>query len=292
MLTGSMVAIVTPFTPQGNIDYSLLGELIEFHIQEGTDAVVAVGTTGESTTLTHDEHIDVVRATVEFAAGRTKVVAGNGSNATAEAVFLTEQMAPLGVDGFLNVVPYYNKPSVKGLVEHYKAIAQVSDIPQLVYNVPSRTSYDAIPEVVAELAQIPHIVGIKEATGDVSRVKALRRLCGDDFILLSGDDGTSCEFLLEGGQGVISVTANLLPKLIKQMVDAAIQGQSELAKELDQKMRIMHETLFVESNPIPVKWAMARLGWISEVYRLPLCSPEPENKRIIEQAMLDVGLLK
>lgn len=291
MLTGSMVALVTPFTPQGNVDYALLAELIEFHIQQGTDAIVSVGTTGESTTLTHDEHVDVVRATVEVVAGRIKVVAGNGSNATAEAVQLTERIAPLGIDGFLNVSPYYNKPSPKGLYEHYSHIAAASDLPQLLYNVPGRTCSDLLPEIVAELAQIPNIVGIKEASGDVSRVQKIKELCGRDFIQLSGDDPTACEFMLAGGHGVISVTANIMPKLMKQLVDAACRGEREAAEAADAQMRIIHDILFIEANPIPVKWAMARLGWLAEVYRLPLCSPELASKKVIEQALEAAGLL-
>lgn len=292
MLTGSMVALVTPFTKQGNVDYNLLAELVELHVKQGTDAIVAVGTTGESPTLSHDEHVDVVRATVELADGRIKVIAGNGSNATAECVQLTERMANLGVDGFLNVTPYYNKPSRSGLLAHYKAAAEASDIPQLLYNVPGRTCCDLSTEMVAELAQLPNIVGIKEATGDVSRVKAIKQACGNDFIVLSGDDPTACEFLLQGGDGVISVTANLAPKAIKALVDVARQGDREKALAIDAPLRELHDKLFVEANPIPVKWAMARLGWINEFYRLPLTSPELESQKVIEAALINAGLLK
>ena len=292
MLTGSMVALVTPFTKQGNVDYDLLAELVELHVQQGTDAIVAVGTTGESPTLSHDEHVEVVGATVELAAGRIKVVAGNGSNATAECVQLTERMANIGVDGFLNVTPYYNKPSRSGLLAHYRAAAEASDIPQLLYNVPGRTNCDLSMALVAELATIPNIIGIKEATGDVSRVKALRQACGDDFVLLSGDDPTACEFLLAGGDGVISVTANLAPKAIKALVDVARQGDRDTAMAIDAPLRELHEKLFIEANPIPVKWAMARLGWIGEFYRLPLTSPELESQKVIETALINAGLLK
>lgn len=292
MLTGSMVALVTPFTKQGNVDYNLLAELVELHIKQGTDAIVAVGTTGESPTLTHDEHVDVIRATVEIAAGRIKVIAGNGSNATAECVQLTERMANIGVDGLLNVTPYYNKPSRSGLLAHYKAAAEASDIPQILYNVPGRTCCDLSTDLVAELAQIPNIVGIKEATGDVSRVHAIKKACGPDFVLLSGDDPTACEFLLQGGDGVISVTANLAPKAIKALVDAARRGDREQAEAIDVPLRELHDKLFIESNPIPVKWAMARLGWINEFYRLPLTSPELESQKAIEAALQNAGLLK
>lgn len=292
MLTGSMVALVTPFTTHGNVDYNVLAELVELHIQQGTDAIVSVGTTGESPTLSHDEHVDVVRATVEIAAGRIKVIAGNGSNATAESVQLTERIAPLGVDGFLNVTPYYNKPGRNGLLAHYRAVAEASDVPQILYNVPGRTCCDLSTDLVAELAQIPGIVGIKEATGDVSRVKALKAACGEDFILLSGDDPTACEFLLQGGHGVISVTANLAPKAIKALVDTACRGEREQAEAIDEPLRELHDKLFIEANPIPVKWAMARLGWINEFYRLPLTSPELDSQKAIETALQRAGLLK
>lgn len=284
--------MVTPFTKHGNVDYSLLAELIELHIKQGTDAIVAVGTTGESPTLSHDEHVDVVRATVEIANKRIKVVAGNGSNATAECVQLTERMANLGVDGFLNVTPYYNKPSRAGLIAHYTAAAQASDVPQILYNVPGRTCCDLSTEMVAELAKIPNVVGIKEATGDVSRVKKLKDACGPDFILLSGDDPTACEFLLQGGDGVISVTANLAPKAIKTLVDVARRGDREQAEAIDAPLRGLHDKLFIEANPIPVKWAMARLGWINEFYRLPLTSPELASQNAIETALKNAGLLK
>ncbi|RTE87037.1 MULTISPECIES: 4-hydroxy-tetrahydrodipicolinate synthase [Gammaproteobacteria] len=291
MLTGSMVALVTPFTSQGNVDYSLLAKLVEFHIQEGTDAIVSVGTTGESTTLSHDEHVDVVKATVEVADKRIKVVAGNGSNSTSEAVQLTERIAPLGVDGFLNVTPYYNKPPKQGLIGHFSACAEASDVPQILYNVPGRTCCDIQPEVVAELAQIQNVVGIKEATGEVDRVAKIRDLCGPDFIQLSGDDPTAAEFLLAGGHGVISVTANITPKLMKELVDTARRGESEAAHAIDAKMRALHDALFIEANPIPVKWAMARLGWVEGNYRLPLVSPELESQKVIEEALKQAGLV-
>lgn len=291
MLTGSMVALVTPFTSNGNIDYKLLAELVEFHIQYGTDAIVSVGTTGESPTLSHDEHVDVVRATVEVADGRIKVIAGNGSNATQEGIQLTERMAVLGVDGFLNVTPYYNRPSHRGILEHYRLVSEASDLPQLLYNVPGRTGCDITPEIVAELAQFKNIVGIKEATGEVSRVAELKKLCGNDFLLLSGDDPTAKAFMLAGGHGVISVTANLMPQTMKRMIDAASRGEVEEANALDAKLSALHDALFIESNPIPVKWAMARLGWIQANYRLPLVLPELASQKVIEQALIAAGQL-
>ena len=263
MLKGSIVALVTPFTKYGNVDYSELEFLVEQHIKAGTDAIVAVGTTGESTTLTHEEHINVVNAVVELSAGRISVIAGNGSNSTSEAVQLTKKMTQAGVDGFLNVTPYYNKPSMAGLMAHFEACADVTDKPQILYNVPGRTCLDMTPDIIEKLAQIPDVVGVKEATGDVSRVAELKKRCGDDFILLSGDDPTSREFMLAGGHGVISVTANIVPQQIKAMVDAAVKGDTETANKLDEQLAPLHEMLFIESNPIPVKRALALMGWCS-----------------------------
>lgn len=291
MLTGSIVALVTPFTQQGNVDFNALEALVNWHCEAGTDAIVAMGTTGESATMSHDEHIMVVSAVAELAAGRIAVIAGNGSNATAEAVHLTERMASLPIQGFLNVNPYYNKPSQRGLIAHYKACAEASDLPQLLYNVPGRTAADVLPEQIAELAQIPNIVGIKEATGDVSRVAKLKQLCGDDFILLSGDDGTGCEFMLQGGHGVISVTANIMPAQMKAMVRAATSGDASTAKAIDVQMAAIHEAMFVQSNPIPVKWALALMGKLEANYRLPMTEPELLQQQHIEQALKQAELI-
>ena len=291
MLKGSIVALVTPFTKYGNIDYSELEFLVNRHCEAGTDAIVAVGTTGESTTLSHEEHIDVVSAMVELADGRISVIGGNGSNSTSEAVQLTEKMSHLGVDGFLNVTPYYNKPSLAGLVAHYEACAEASDKPQILYNVPGRTALDMTPDMIEALAKIDNIVGVKEATGDVSRVKALRQRCGDDFILLSGDDPTSREFMLAGGDGVISVTANVVPAQIKALVNAATAGDRAQAEQIDNAIEALHQVLFVESNPIPVKWALALMGWCSANYRLPLTPPEAHNQEKIEAVLADLDLL-
>ncbi|EKE86865.1 4-hydroxy-tetrahydrodipicolinate synthase [Idiomarina xiamenensis] len=291
MLTGSIVALVTPFTRQGNVDYSELEALVNWHVESGTDAIVAVGTTGESTTLTHDEHIDVVRAIAEIADSRIGVIAGNGSNSTAEAVHLTERMAHLNIDGFLNVTPYYNKPSRQGIIAHYQACASASDKPQILYNVPGRTCCDMQPSLVAELAQIDGVVGIKEASGEVSRVSELRQRCGAEFILLSGDDPTATDFMLAGGQGVISVTANVVPAQMKQLVDLAVAGQGDAAQQLDKTLQRLNQMLFIESNPIPVKWALALLGRLQANYRLPLTAPELASQKVIEQALIDAKLL-
>lgn len=291
MLTGSIVALVTPFTHQGNVDFNALEELVNWHCKAGTDAIVAMGTTGESATMSHEEHIMVVAAVAEIADGRISVIAGNGSNATAEAVMLTERMSSLPIQGFLNVNPYYNKPSQRGLLAHYKACAEASELPQLLYNVPGRTASDILPEQVAELAQIPNIVGIKEATGDVARVELLRKLCGDDFILLSGDDPTGCEFMLLGGHGVISVTANVVPEKMKAMVVAATAGDAATAKAIDAEMVSIHEAMFVQSNPIPVKWALAQMGKLEANYRLPMTEPELPQQQHIEQTLKQAGLI-
>ncbi|RUO40883.1 4-hydroxy-tetrahydrodipicolinate synthase [Pseudidiomarina aestuarii] len=291
MLTGSIVALVTPFTDKGNVDYTQLHELVDWHVAEGTDAIVAMGTTGESATMSHQEHVQVVSAITELAAGRIAVIAGNGSNATAEAVYLTEQMNHLPLAGFLNVNPYYNKPSLRGLIEHYKACTEASDKPQLLYNVPGRTAADVTPDFVAELASIPNIVGIKEATGDLSRVEQLRRVCGPDFILLSGDDPTGCEFMLRGGQGVISVTANVAPRKMKAMVDAARAGEQAIATALDAELAALHEAMFVQANPIPVKWALSLMGKMQPNYRLPMTPPELPEQQHIEDTLKQAGIL-
>jgi len=291
MLKGSIVALVTPFTRQGNIDYSELEALVNWHCEAGTDGIVAMGTTGESATLSHDEHVAVVNAVAELADGRVSVIAGNGSNSTAESVYLTERMGQLPIAGFLNVNPYYNKPSPRGLVAHYSACAEASDKPQLLYNVPGRTCYDILPEQVAALAEIENIVGIKEATGDCDRVAQLRKLCGPDFIILSGDDPSARQFMLEGGDGVISVTANVAPAEMKAMVDAARALDSGLAESLDAKLAALHKAMFLESNPIPVKWALALMGRLQAFYRLPLTEPELVNQQAIEQTLKEAGFI-
>lgn len=291
MLKGSIVALVTPFTRQGNIDYSELEALVNWHCDSGTDAIVAMGTTGESATLSHDEHVAVVNAVAELADGRVSVIAGNGSNSTAESVYLTERMGQLPIAGFLNVNPYYNKPSPQGLIAHYTACAEASDKPQLLYNVPGRTCYDILPEQVAQLAEIDNIVGIKEATGDCQRVAQLKQLCGPDFIILSGDDPSACEFMLQGGDGVISVTANVAPAEMKAMVDAARAHDHELASALDAKLAALHHAMFLESNPIPVKWALALMGRLQAFYRLPLTEPELVNQQAIEQTLKEAGFI-
>lgn len=255
----------------GTVDYAGLESLIEFHIQQGTDAIVSVGTTGESATLPVPEHVDVVAQTVKFAAGRIPIIAGNGGNATAEAIEITKMLSKIGVDAMLGVTPYYNKPTQNGLIAHYKAVAQCTDIPQILYNVPSRTAVDLLPETIAQLCDVPNIIGVKEATGDLMRVSSLRTLCGNDFKLYSGDDATGCEFLLLGGNGIISVTNNIAPKAFKAMCQAALQGNAELARSIEAPLRDLYSDLFCEANPIPVKWAAYKMGLIkNNTIRLPL----------------------
>jgi 4-hydroxy-tetrahydrodipicolinate synthase len=291
MLTGSIVALVTPFTSQGNVDFTHLEGLVNWHVEQGTDAIVAMGTTGESATMSHDEHVMVVSAISELAAGRIDVIAGNGSNSTSEAVHLTERMTHLPLAGFLNVNPYYNNPSQRGLMAHYRACCDASDLPQLLYNVPSRTGADLQPEQVAELATLPNIVGIKEATGDLTRVAKLRELCGDEFILLSGDDPSGCKFMLQGGHGVISVTANVMPAVMKKMVSAAVAGDADQAYAYDQQIASVHAAMFVQANPIPVKWALSLMDKLQPYYRLPMTEPELAQQHHIEQTLKQAGLI-
>src|SRR5690554_3177787 len=270
MIQGSIVALVTPMKRDGSLDDESLSRLIEFHIEQGTDAIVAVGTTGESATLDEEEHCRVIQFVVEKVAGRVPVIAGTGANSTTEAINLTVRAKDAGADACLLVTPYYNKPTQEGLYRHYKAVAEAVNIPQILYNVPGRTACDMLPATVARLAQIPNIVGIKEATGNLDRAKEIMRLCGPDFLLYSGDDATACEFCLIGGKGVISVTANVAPKLMHDMCAAAIAGDAEAARAIDAKLAALHRDLFIESNPIPVKWAVCELGLIESGIRLPL----------------------
>jgi 4-hydroxy-tetrahydrodipicolinate synthase len=270
MIQGSIVALVTPMDESGAVDKGSLKKLVEYHIEQGTDAIVAVGTTGESATLDEDEHCEVIKLVVDYAGGRIPVIAGTGANATTEAITLTRRAQEAGADACLLVTPYYNKPTQEGLYLHHKAIAEAVDIPQILYNVPGRTACDMLPETVGRLSHIRNIVGVKEATGDLSRVKKIRDLTGDDFALYSGDDATSREFCLLGGNGTITVTGNVAPKLVHEMIMAAIKGDSETASVIDAKLAGLHKNLFIQSNPIPVKWAVAEMGLMGKGIRLPL----------------------
>lgn len=292
MFTGSYVALVTPMHDNGKIDYEALHALVEFHIQAGTHGIVSVGTTGESATLPFDEHIEVVKQTVAAAAGRTKVIAGSGANSTDEAIFLSEQMAGLGVDGFLSVVPYYNKPQQKGMIAHFNAIADATDIPVILYNVPGRTVADMLPETVAELAKHKNIVGLKDATGSIERLKATQALVDKDFVLLSGDDGTSAEFLCEGGHGVISVTANIVPKAIAQMCEAALAGDYARCNAINASIEKLHSALFIEPNPVMPKWALFKMGMMKSPFlRLPMVLPELTSQKSIEELLVEYAII-
>lgn len=270
MIQGSIVALVTPMDEQGAVDKVSLRRLVEFHIAQGTDALVAVGTTGESATLDEAEHCDVIKTVVEYVAGRIPVIAGTGANSTTEAISLSQSAKAVGADACLLVTPYYNKPTQEGLYLHHKAIAEAVDIPQILYNVPGRTGCDMLPATIGRLSVIPNIVGVKEATGDLSRVQQIRAVCPEDFALYTGDDASSCEFCLMGGQGSITVTGNVAPRLVHEMIKAAMAGDRATAEALDAKLTGLHKYLFIESNPIPVKWAVAKLGLIGTGIRLPL----------------------
>ncbi|MDN4504193.1 4-hydroxy-tetrahydrodipicolinate synthase [Alteromonadaceae bacterium BrNp21-10] len=293
MFTGSIVALITPMTENGEIDYPSLKKLVDFHVDAGTDGIVAVGTTGESATLPAQEHIKVVQEIINFAEGRIPVIAGTGANSTSEAIELNDAIAPLGVDGFLSVVPYYNKPQQGGLVKHFQAIADNTDVPILLYNVPGRTVTDMLPAAVAELSLHKNIVGIKEATGNMQRLIDIKKLVADDFVLLSGDDETAFEFVRLGGHGVISVTANIEPARMAKMIQLTREGQIEAGREIDLILNPLHTGLFIEPNPVLPKWALYRMGLIQSDYlRLPLIQAELANQKTIEQVMIDIGTIK
>ena len=291
MIQGSIVALVTPMEEDGALDAASLKELVEFHIERGTDAIVAVGTTGESATLDEDEHCQVIRLVVEQAAGRVPVIAGTGANSTTEAITLTRCAKDAGADACLLVTPYYNKPTQEGLYLHHRAIAEAVDIPQILYNVPGRTACDMLPPTVARLSQIPNIIGIKEATGNLERLKDILRLARPGFLLFSGDDATACEFCLLGGNGVISVTANVAPRLMHQMCAAALAGDRAAAAALDVKLAGLHRNLFIESNPIPVKWAVHEIGLIKKGIRLPLTWLSESCRQAVAGAMHQAEVL-
>ena len=285
MIQGSIVALVTPMYENGAIDKESLKKLVEYHIAQGTDALVAVGTSGESATLDEDEHIDVIKSVVDYTNGRIPVIAGTGANSTTEAIALTRKAKQAGADACLIVTPYYNKPTQEGLYLHYKALAEAVEIPQILYNVPGRTACDLLPETVGRLSHIANIVGIKEATGDLSRVKIIRDLTGPDFAIYTGDDATSREFCLLGGNGTITVTGNVAPRLVHEMIIAAMAGDKETALAIDNKLAALHENLFIQSNPIPVKWALAEMGLIGKGIRLPLTWLTEECFDVVKDAM-------
>ncbi|HEX6928077.1 MAG TPA: 4-hydroxy-tetrahydrodipicolinate synthase [Gammaproteobacteria bacterium] len=290
MFKGSMVALVTPMSEAGVIDDDSLAALIEWHVASGTSAIVAAGTTGESPTLETGEHIRFLARVVELAGGRIPVVAGTGSNSTAQTISLTSKAAELGVDACLLVVPYYNRPEQEGLYRHYRAVAEAVTLPIILYNVPGRTVADLLPETVERLAVFSNIIGIKEATGKLERLHEIRERCGPDFMLYSGDDATAREFMLAGGDGVISVTANVDPAGMAAMCRAAMAGDRRVAESADRPLAALHTRLFVEANPIPVKWALHAMGRIPPGIRLPLTPLASRNENSVREALAAAGI--
>lgn len=290
MLQGSLVAIATPMHEDGGLDLSALRSLIDFHIDQGTDGIVIVGTTGESPTVDFDEHCLLMRTAVEHVAGRIPVIAGTGANATREAIELTKQAKTLGADACLLVAPYYNKPTQEGLYQHFRAVAEAVDIPQILYNVPGRTACDIANDTTLRLAQIPNIVGIKDATGHVERGTDLLLRAPEDFAIYSGDDASCMSLMLLGGHGVISVTANVAPKLMHEMCVAAMAGDAKQARAINAKLFALHQKLFVEANPIPVKWVLQEMGLIGAGIRLPLVPLSPQHHDILRNAMKSASI--
>lgn len=286
MFRGSYVALITPMTETGQVDYASLRTLVDYQLQNGTDGLVIMGTTGEAATIPFTEQLEVLQAVIEQVAGRCQILAGNGSNSTAEAVAKTEALNAFAIDGFLTVTPYYNKPTQQGMVAHFKAVAAATTKPVLLYNVPGRTGVDLLASTVAELSQVTNIVGIKEATGSMERLAQLKASCSADFDLLSGDDASAKDFILQGGHGVISVTTNVAPAGMTAMIAAARNGDVVQADVVDASLQALHRDLFIESNPIPTKWALKRMGLIvSDFARLPLTLLEPNHQGVIEQAL-------
>lgn len=290
-LTGSMVALITPMFANGSIDFDALGSLVEFHISSGTKAIISMGTTGESATLNHAEHVEVMRKTVEFSNGRIPVIAGTGANSTTEAITLTQAAKDIGADACLLVTPYYNKPTQEGLYQHYKAIAKAVDIDQILYNVPGRTAVDLLPETVVRLSIINNIIGVKDATGDLTVAQTLIDSCPEDFLLYSGDDATAIDFILMGGHGGISVSANVVPEALSQAYQAAFEDNKATATLINQPLEDLHQSLFIESNPIPVKWAMHKMGKCGSGIRLPLTKLSQQARVTLEQDLSNLGVI-
>lgn len=291
MFQGSMVALVTPMRADGSIDIPALRRLIDFHLENGTSAIIAVGTTGESATVTVEEHCEIIRESVKHVRGRVPVIAGTGANSTAEAIELTRYAREARADAALLVTPYYNKPTQEGLYLHYKAIAEAVPMPQILYNVPGRTACDLLPETVARLAPVNNIVGIKEATAQVDRARQIRQACGDAIEVYSGDDATALDLMLAGAKGVISVTANVAPRAMAELCAAALKGDERSARAVNDRLMDLHKRLFLESNPIPVKWAVKELGLIEGGIRLPLTPLSSQHHEPLREAMRKAGAL-
>lgn len=291
MIKGSLVAIVTPMHEDGSLDFPSLRKLLDWHVEQGTDGIVVVGTTGESPTVDFDEHCELIRVTVEQVSGRIPVIAGTGGNSTREAIELTHCAKEAGADAVLSVVPYYNKPTQEGLYRHFRSIAEGVDIPLILYNVPGRTVADMSNDTVLRLAEIRNIVGIKDATGSMERATDLIRRAPEDFALYSGDDASGLPFMLLGGHGVISVTANVAPRMMHEMCAAAFAGNLQHAREINLKLFGLHTKLFVEANPIPVKWALAEMGKIEHGLRSPLCSLSAAHHETLRTVMKQAGAI-
>lgn len=290
MIKGSIVALVTPMHADGSVDFDALYRLLDWHVEQGTNGIVSMGTTGESATLDEKEHCEVIERTVTHVTGRLPVIAGTGANSTTEAISLTRCAANSGADAALLVTPYYNKPTQEGLYRHHVAVAEAVDIPQILYNVPGRTAVDMLPETVGRLAKIPNIIGIKEATGELARVSKIRDLTEEGFSLYSGDDATTREFILLGGDGTISVTANVAPASMSAMCAAALAGDKDQAEQIDAGLEELHEVMFLESNPIPVKWALAEMGRMEQGIRLPLTELSEQYHDRLRDALVRAGL--
>jgi len=290
MFTGSMVALITPMNDDDSVDYPALERLVEFHIENQTDAIISVGTSGESATLTHKENLDVIKQTLKLAAGRVPIIAGTGSNSTAEAIEMTALAHKAGADAALLVVPYYNKPEQTGLFLHFQAIARAVSIPQILYNVPGRTARNMDNDTSIKLAAISNIIGIKDATGDMSAGQDLVERTPDDFSVWSGDDGTTLELIKRGGKGCISVTANVAPRAMHTMCQAALDGDYETADAINAKLDPLHKQLFIEANPIPVKYAVSRMGLMGPSIRLPLTELATAHRGPVEQAIAHAGI--
>ncbi|MDY6941587.1 MAG: 4-hydroxy-tetrahydrodipicolinate synthase [Pseudomonadota bacterium] len=290
MIQGSIVALVTPMHADGGVDWDGLARLVEFHIENHTDAIVSVGTTGESATLNFVEHLEVIRRTVELVKGRIPVIGGTGANSTTEAIELTRGAKEAGVDACLLVCPYYIKPTQEGIYRHHRAVAEAVAVPQILYNVPGRTAVDMKPETIVRLSQVAHIFGVKEATGDISRVGEILSRSRDGFIVYSGDDATAAEAILSGAKGDISVTANVAPRSMHDLCAAAMTGDRETAMGIDQSLRGLHRDLFVEPSPIPVKWALHKMGLIEEGIRLPLTPLTAESRPKVVAALQQAGI--
>ena len=292
MITGSLVALITPMLEDGSLDFASLRQLVDHHVKEGTDAIVVVGTTGESPTVNFDEHHELIRVVVEQAAGRIPVVAGTGANSTAEAIDLTEYAKKVGADAALSVAPYYNKPTQEGMYRHFRTIAEAVDIPLILYNVPGRTVADLSNETTLRLAQIPNIVGVKDATGNFDRGCELIARAPKDFAVYSGDDATAIALMLMGGKGDVSVVANVAPRLMHEMCAAALEGDLAKARQLHFRLHGLHRQLFCEANPIPVKWACKEVGLTpADGIRLPLTPLSPECHERVRAALRQAGLL-